>query len=304
MEAVKERRKSTKRKEINNPSISPFCDMLDFYQVGGNNMLSNFHTHTTFCDGKNSAEEIVLYAIDKGFDCIGFSGHGYTPFDLTYCMKDIDGYIKEIKRLKEKYKAKIQIYLGLEEDAFSLCNRGDFEYIIGSSHYFCVNGEYYPVDSDYECLKKCIKAFDDDILKLAGSYYSAFVKYILDRKPDIVGHFDLITKFDEIGEQVFLNNQDYLKLSEKYIQEALKSDALFEVNTGAIARGFRKTPYPYENLLNIINKSGGKIILSSDCHEAKNLDFHFEEARKYLYDIGFRNVYVLHDNTFKKEILL
>ena len=28
-------------------------------------MLSNYHTHTTFCDGKNTAEEVVLSAIEK-----------------------------------------------------------------------------------------------------------------------------------------------------------------------------------------------------------------------------------------------
>lgn len=267
-------------------------------------MLSNFHTHTNFCDGKNSPEEVVLSAIEKGFDCIGFSGHGYTPFDLTYCMRDVDGYIKEIKRLKEKYKNKIQIYLGIEEDSRYFCDRDNFDYIIGSSHYIYVNGEYYPADESLDNLKKCIEAFDGDILKLADSYYSSFVSYVHKRKPDIVGHFDLITKFDEIDEQVFLNNKDYLKLSEKYMEDALESDVIFELNTGAISRGLRKTPYPHENLLNIINKKGGKIILSSDSHEIKTLDFYFKEARKYLYDIGFRQVYVLHDNTFKKEILL
>ena len=67
-------------------------------------MLANFHTHTVFCDGKNTPEEIVLSAIDKGFSAIGFSGHGYTDFDLRYCMKDTCGYITEINRLKDKYK--------------------------------------------------------------------------------------------------------------------------------------------------------------------------------------------------------
>ena len=81
-------------------------------------MLANFHTHSTFCDGKNSIEEVVLSAIEKDFDVIGFSGHGYTDFDLTYCMKDVDGYISEVSRIKEKYKNKIEVYLGVEEDAF------------------------------------------------------------------------------------------------------------------------------------------------------------------------------------------
>ena len=77
-------------------------------------MLSNFHTHTVFCDGDNTPEEVVLSAIDKGLSAIGFSGHGYTDFDLRYCMTETDKYIAEVKRLKEKYKDKIDIETGFE----------------------------------------------------------------------------------------------------------------------------------------------------------------------------------------------
>ena len=79
-------------------------------------MLANFHTHTTFSDGKNTPEEIILYAIEKGFSVIGFSDHGFTPYDECYCMKDLTGYVKEINKLKKKYKNKIQVYIGVEED--------------------------------------------------------------------------------------------------------------------------------------------------------------------------------------------
>ena len=105
-------------------------------------MISNYHTHTSFCDGKDTPEEIVLYAIEKGCSSIGFSGHGYTPFDLRYCMQDTHGYIREVSRLKDKYGGKIEIYCGAEEDAFSPVNRESFDYIIGSSHYFNINNNY------------------------------------------------------------------------------------------------------------------------------------------------------------------
>ena len=81
-------------------------------------MLANFHTHTVFCDGKNTQEEIIKAAIEKGFCSIGFSGHEYTDFDLRYCMKDTDGYLAEIHRLKEKYKDKIKIHIGFEMEYF------------------------------------------------------------------------------------------------------------------------------------------------------------------------------------------
>ncbi len=264
-------------------------------------MLCNLHTHTTFCDGKNTPEEVVLSAIEKGFSSIGFSGHGYTEFDLRYCMRDTESYKKEIIRLKEKYKKEIQIYLGIEEDMWQYIKREDFEYVIGSCHYIKSNEKYFSVDSGIEYTKKCVSEFFGDCVLMAESYYENFCSYILKRKPDIVGHFDLITKFDEYYEEgFFLNKSSYHKISEKYMYEAVKSGSIFEVNSGAIARGYRKTPYPYENLLHILKKTDTGIIITSDSHSADTIDFHFDEIKALLKDIGFKYTYTLYDNNFIK----
>ena len=72
----------------------------------------NYHTHTNFCDGKHTAEEMVKAAIEKGFYRLGFSGHSYTSFDESYCMSEegTQEYIREITRLKELYKEQIEIF--------------------------------------------------------------------------------------------------------------------------------------------------------------------------------------------------
>lgn len=266
-------------------------------------MLANFHTHTTFCDGKNTTREIVLYAIDKGFDSIGFSGHGFTDFHDGYCMKQTDKYCAEINALKEEFKDKIQIYLGVEEDAFCYTNRENFDYIIGSSHYFCIDGAYYPVDSNPEKFQKCMELFKSDVVTLSESYYGAFCDYILKRKPDIVGHFDLVTKFDEMEEPKFLDNEKYFAVVEKYMEKVAGSGVMFEVNTGAMARGYRTTPYPHERLLHILKKHDAKLVLASDSHQVETLDFAFAETRKFLRDAGFECVYALYDNEWKKDCL-
>ena len=46
-------------------------------------MKMNYHTHTTWCDGKDTPEAVVVAAIDKGFDAIGFSSHAMLPEDDT-----------------------------------------------------------------------------------------------------------------------------------------------------------------------------------------------------------------------------
>ena len=268
-----------------------------------NKILANYHTHTVFCDGKNTPEEVVLAALEKGFCALGFSGHVTTPYDLTYCMKDTEGYIQEIVRLKEKYKDKIQIYLGTEEDIYSLIDRKRYDYIIGSMHYIHKDGKFYSIDSGTEDINKCYEIFDNDVLKFAEAYFCEFVDYINKRKPDIVGHFDLITKYDEQNEPIFLNNEEYFKIAEKYLKIAAGVDTVFEVNTGAVAKGIRKTPYLGERLLRVLKKADAKIIISSDSHKAETLDFGFEDVKYMLKDLGFDGTYVLYNGKFQKRAL-
>jgi len=241
----------------------------------------------------------LFTALEKGLSAIGFSGHGRTFFDLRYCMTDVDGYKSEINRLKEKYKKEIQIYLGVEEDMWDYVQRDDYDYIIGSAHYIKHNSKYYSVDFGITYTKRCLLEFDNDPIAMAESYYENFCRYLLTRKPDIAGHFDLLTKFDEMQDGgFFLGNKEYIELSEKYLNEAVKSECIFEINTGAIARGYRKTPYPAENLLYILKKSSAKIIVSSDAHGADAIDFQFAEMKELLKDIGFQYTYTLYNNEY------
>ena len=84
-------------------------------------ILTDLHVHTNYCDGKNTPEEMVLAAIEKGMECIGFSVHSYTEFDTSFCIKSekVADYKAEINGLKEKYKDKIRILCGTEMDYFS-----------------------------------------------------------------------------------------------------------------------------------------------------------------------------------------
>ena len=100
--------------------------------------LQNLHTHSVWCDGADTLEELVLEAIRLGMDTIGFSSHSYTPFDRSCCMTDTDGYIAQCSALKSKYRGKINILCGVEADYYSdtASYQGkDFDFVIGSVHY-------------------------------------------------------------------------------------------------------------------------------------------------------------------------
>lgn len=254
---------------------------------------SSYHVHSVFSDGENSPEEIVYAAIEKGMSYLGFSDHGYTPYDDSYCIKNTDNYIREICRLKEKHKDDIKILLGIEEDAFAPVDRQRLDYIIGSCHYIYKDGKYYPVDTSYQHFEQCFALFEGDAVAFAESYYSGFCDYILKWKPDIIGHFDIITKYDEKMQSCFLNNESYKQVASRYARIAAQSGCLFEVNTGAISRGYRTSPYPSASLLWDLKQLDAGIILSSDSHRPDTLDFGFQETRGYLRDIGFRHAYRL-----------
>jgi histidinol-phosphatase (PHP family) len=263
-------------------------------------MLSNLHTHTTFCDGSASAEELVSEAISKGFVSLGFSSHAFASYGLSYCLRDENEYIAEINRLKEKYKDKLEIYLGIEEDAFEPVDRSKYEYLIGSMHYIAVKGEYLPIDLGESCIKKCLAAFGGSVADTSLAYYTALYDYVTRRRPDVVGHFDLLTKYDELAEPYFLGNAQHDELARRFIAKVASDGHLLEVNTGAIARGMRRTPYPSGDLLYEIKRAGGSVILNSDCHSLGMLDCNFDEAKRMLYDVGFRELVVLCNGKFTK----
>lgn len=264
-------------------------------------MKSNLHSHTVFCDGKHSHEQMLLSAIEKGFDSFGFSGHGKTDFDDRYCMQDTEGYIRETLRVKEKYKDKIDVFVGIEEDMLQYSDRSRFDYIIGSCHYYEIDGVRHDVDGSYEQTQKALEAVGGDVCRLAQNYFERFCGYILKRKPDVVGHFDLLTKYDEKYEPLFMGNKQYEAMAEKYLLYAMKSGCIFEVNTGAISRGYRNTPYPSQPLLYTLYKNGGRVIVNSDCHSADGVDCAFESAFSLLREIGFKHTYVFNGKEFVKN---
>ncbi len=262
--------------------------------------FSNLHQHSTFSDGKNTMEEVVLSAIERGMESIGFSDHSYTKTDSRYCMAldKYSNYLKEIDRLKEKYKDKIQIFKGIEIDGLSNDNKEDFDYVIASVHYLCKDGKFYSIDGSlerhYNCLNECCGG---DKIKFAKDYYDSLIKHVKNLKPDIVGHVDLITKFGLYD----TDNLEYREVAKNAVKEIIKYCRVFELNTGAISRKVRTLPYPEKYLLEEIYKLGGEIVLSSDSHAADTVDFYFNECIGILKEVGYTYVLKFNGKEFYKE---
>ncbi len=262
--------------------------------------FSNLHTHSTFSDGKNTPEEIVLSAIEKNFVSIGFSDHSHTPCDESYCMFEsaYPAYRETVLGLREKYKGKIDVLHGMEFDYYSRpVDRSLYDYLIGSIHYLCIDGDCHPIDHTLEQQNICIAGpCRGDRMEMAKRYYDLLVRHITDLRPEIVGHFDVITKFGLFDD----HSPIYEKIATEALDEVMKTCPVIEMNTGAISRKKRDLPYPADFLLRRVLANGGEILLSADSHAKETLDCFFPESVEILRTVGFDHILYLDGTGFHK----
>jgi len=254
------------------------------------------HTHSTFCDGKNTMAEMAAAACAAGVKHYGFSGHIHTPCpaEVGVCMEaDMTAYRAEALRLREEYAGLMEILLGVEWDLCSDLSVPDWaDYWIGSVHNLHCGDAYYCVDWKAEELERCREAFGGDMQAVFGAYYDA-VAQVAAMKPTILGHIDLITKLND-------GNCFFDEASPRYKAAALAAlhavdpkEILLEINTGAMARGYRKEPYPALFLLKEWRTMGGKVILTADAHTAEGILFGYREATELAKAAGFKKSTVL-----------
>ncbi len=281
-----------------------------------NMYYSTIHTHTNYCDGNNTPEEMVLAAINKGMKTIGISTHGPLPFDVKWAVDDdkIQIYIDEINALKEKYKDKIDVLLGMELDYFidtefdhidkSILKQLD--YTIGSIHYLgrFDDGKPWTVDGSYDKLLSGINSsYDGDVKKAISDYYYHLSKMVEKYKPTVVGHMDLVKKNNK-NNLLFNENEDWYKDSVCKCLDIIKdSDSVIEVNTGAIARGYMTEQYPSRWILEEINSRQIPITINSDAHLNDNIACKFDEMYELAKELKIENLVYLTKTGWQKIVL-
>ncbi|MBP3741974.1 MAG: histidinol-phosphatase [Treponema sp.] len=281
-------------------------------------MKINMHTHTVWCDGKNSAEEMVLAAIQKGFNVLGFSGHCihplnpdfYKPVDDVWHIPtaNIKAYTEEIRRLKEKYSDQIRILLGFEADYFESPEFGsaipdknayaDFspDYLIGAVHFVNTEKSFYTVDHKAEVIQEnLIKLYSNAYGKIDGrkavcDYFAAEREMLKKGNFDILAHPDLLRKRN--GQLKFFSEEESwykeeLKATAKGIS---KAGVITEINTGAIARGAMDDTYPSLYFLELLHENGVPVCINSDAHTTDGLDCAFERAAEQARRVGYKEL--------------
>ena len=205
----------------------------------------NLHTHTTFCDGRDTPSELIQEAMQRGFDSLGFSIHSFVVGSPLMNADKYEPYKSEIARLKAEYAGVFDIFCGVEHDYYSSSSPNGYDYTLGAVHYLKTKNGILGFDRKADYVKTYIEEnFEGDGYKFAKCYYETLADLPRVANFDAVAHFDIVIKNNQILN--FLNESDKKYLSYAYeAADALKGKIpLFELNTGAIARGYRNCPYP------------------------------------------------------------
>ena len=256
-------------------------------------MKTNYHTHTTWCDGKDSPRKVIQAAVAKGFAEIGFSSHAMLPEDDTDWVltpEKAPRYAAEIRALAEEFKDKIKVLCGVEADyipgganpdrrTYAAINP---DYIIGSIHFVrAADGARVPVDHEPVLLMDGIRDhFGESPETFVRTYFAQQRKMVADFDFDIVGHLDLVRKFNV--KHPYFDEQApwYLEELEKTADAVASSGKLAEVNTGAISRGWLNDAYPSAVFRGLLRERGVKFVLSADAHAADTIDCAFDRFGK------------------------
>lgn len=278
-----------------------------------NKMKTNYHTHTTFCDGRDSPEKMVLAAIDKGFHILGFSGHSMFPFSSTWhtpCQQH-EAYIKEIKRLRHDYSGKIEILCGFEADwlpRFAMsgteyCKQFAPDYLIGSVHYIVTEKGQFTVDDSAEnVLDGVARFFGGDARAAVCEYFSQEREMLRKGGFTILGHCDLFRKRNGVLKLFDENESWYREEIRATAKEIARAGVIAEINTGAIARQAMQSCYPSDEFLALLHDARVPVTINSDAHNAETLDCAFDIAEAAAKKAGYTETFFLrHDSDGKIE---
>ncbi len=264
---------------------------------------SSVHTHTTWCDGKNTPAEMAAAALDCGLRTLGFSGHIYTPADTSYCMspEGTEEYRRQALELRREYAGRLDILVGVEYDPLAgLTLPEGWDYVIGSVHALQgpENGKLYPVDLSTQALAACIQdGFGGDVWGMIRAYYSQVVQ-VAALRPTILGHFDLIVKTNRDGCLFDESSSVYRSIALEALDACLEQGVCLEMNTGGIWRGWRQEAYPDDFLLRRIAEKEGDVTITADAHETAALAFGYTRCAQRARQAGLDRVLVLQAGGF------
>jgi len=269
--------------------------------------LSNYHSHSLFCDGRSTPEEFVKLAVSAGFKAYGFSSHSPLPFETNWNMSasDLPAYLEHTAYLKEKYKGKIDLYTSLEIDylddtynpSIPYFRDMPLDYRIGSVHYIpvregLIEANMVSIDGPYEDFEQAIiNYFGGDVKQLVKLYYESSIRMVEAGGIDIVGHMDKVYMNGHRYPGFSMEEEWYTSLVKEYIRFIAEKGLMIEINTKNMTR--KQHTYPHRDFFPLIKELNIPVMVNSDCHYPDLVNDGREAAFDLLNHHGIKSTYEL-----------
>jgi histidinol-phosphatase (PHP family) len=251
---------------------------------------------------KGQLEPVIVAAIEAGFTHYGLSEHcpryreqdryadesDLTPADLLTAFR---AYADEAFSLRERYADRIQLIVGFETERLppgdwaarmrELRGLAPFEYVVGSVH--DVDGVYVDYTPELtEQLAELLGGRD----ALHARYFDAVTDMVTTLKPEVVGHFDLVRKFDGPGASISRHAWPHIEAALEAIAAA---GSVLDVNCGAARRGLSPV-YPLPAILERAHAMGIGVTLGDDSHGADGVGVGLELSMAAIAAAGYREL--------------
>lgn len=254
----------------------------------------SLHAHCSFDDGAAPPEAMVRAALGAGLSAVGLSLHSPIPGEDDWCAapENVAPFQRELQRLAGAYRGRIAVYCALEYDLCSAPDFAGFDYVIASVHLLSAGGRRWSVDNTRaEAARLIAEGFHGDADAAARAYFAQVARIAALPEADIVGHFDLLTKFNEPEPLYDTSSGAYRAAALGAMEALVRAGKIFEINTGAVARGYRTAFYPDEALLRALRELGGRVTIAADAHAPGEIAFGFAEAEALARRCGFRELW-------------
>lgn len=261
-------------------------------------MFADYHVHTEFSDDSiYPIGQVIRDAINMHMDEICITDHvDYGIKDDWDCGREIryrngepfanvdyPRYMAAIKDLKRRYGDKITIKTGLEfgmqvhtiPQFEALFHRFPFDFIILSVHQV-EDKEFWTQDFQRgRTQQEYNERYYEEMLNLVKTY----------KDYSVLGHMDLITRYDKAGIYPF---EKIKPLAEEILKIVIADGKGIEFNTSCHRYGLNDTT-PSVQLLKLYRDLGGNVItIGSDSHKPEHLGTYIEDAKILLKNLGFQ----------------
>lgn len=261
----------------------------------------NYHSHSTYSDGNSSIKEMIQSAEKSGLESFGITDHSPVPVPSDWNMQpdQIENYLREIQQ--EAEKSSIDILAGIEidylqgEQPLSSEFLKKLDFTVGSLHYLKVDENFIEIDSSANGFKELLNQhFGGKIERLSKHYATQQLEMMQMYHPTILGHIDLLSKYNEKSPLFDESDETWLKPLVDVLKLASEMGIIVEINTGAISRGHRSVPYPSPLLLKKAAEFGLRMTLNGDSHSTGGITTAYDQAIAIAKECGIKELWRLH----------